>query len=189
MPNQSWPETLRTICSRNALRNYTCAPVSDEHIEQLVAGMLAAPSASNKQAWSFVVVRDPQQVKLVRAFSPGVIGTPAVIVVGCVDKQRTVKSTGVVSEDIYQVSRLCVAMAIENLLLTAHALGLGGCPASSFHEPVLRQLLELPPTIEPVLLASIGYPAEKPAASTRRDRSEVISYDVWGRHTGVGSGE
>jgi nitroreductase len=114
MSSRSWPETSRTICSRSALRDYTCDPVSDAQVEQLLAGMLAAPSASNKQAWSFVAVRELERVKVVRAFSPGIIGTPAPIVVGCVDKQLTSKSNGVVSQDIYQVSRLCAAMAIEN---------------------------------------------------------------------------
>ncbi|MEU5418454.1 nitroreductase family protein [Streptomyces sp. NPDC001407] len=174
------PETLQVLRSRTVLRNYASEQLDDALIDQMLECMLAAPTASNKQAWSFVVVRRPESVRRVRAFSPGMIGTPSFVVVACVDRRMTDGLTGKISQKIYETSKLCVAMAVENLLLSAHALGLGGCPVSSFREDALRVLLDLPEPIEPVLLVPIGRPAEAPTPSDRRNKNEVISYEVWG---------
>ncbi|MGW1077153.1 nitroreductase family protein [Streptomyces sp. NPDC002537] len=187
MPNNPLPETLAVLRSRSVLRNYAPDPVDDSLIEQMLEGMLAAPTASNRQAWSFTVVRNPDRVKLLRAFCPGIIGTPAFIVVACVDRRLTDKLSGVVSRKIYETSKLCVAMAVENLLLSAHALGLGGCPVSSFREDIVRLLLNLPDTIEPMLVVPVGRPAQAPTPSDRRDKNEVISYEIWGRGNAAGS--
>ncbi|MEU7636736.1 MULTISPECIES: nitroreductase family protein [unclassified Streptomyces] len=174
------------MCSRTVLRNYAPKPVDDALIEQMLTGMLAAPTASNKQAWSFVVVRDPARVRRLRAFAPGIIGSPALIVVACVDKRRMTGVSAEVSQKIYETAKLCVAMAVENLLLSAHALNLGGCPVGSFREDAVRLLLDLPPFIEPMLTVPIGHPAHRTTPSQRRDKSEVISYDVWGHRDAAG---
>ncbi|TBO57665.1 nitroreductase family protein [Streptomyces kasugaensis] len=181
------PETLNVLRSRSVVRNYAPDRVDDSLIEQLLECMLAAPTASNKQAWSFVVVREPAGVRLLRAFSPGIIGTPAFVVVACLDRRLTDGLSGNISQKIYQTSKLCVAMAVENLLLSAHALGLGGCPVSSFREEAVRLLLDLPTPIEPILMVPIGRPAQKLTPSERRDKNEVISYETWGKDAATGS--
>ncbi|MFF4407808.1 nitroreductase family protein [Streptomyces sp. NPDC001262] len=180
MPSTPLPETLHVLRTRSVLRNYADEPVDDATVEQLLECMLAAPTASNKQAWSFVVVREPENVRRLRAFSPGMIGTPAFIVVACVDRRMAAGFSGDISRKIYDTSKLCVAMAVENLLLSAHAMGLGGCPVSSFREEVIRLLLDLPEYLEPLLLVPVGRPAQGPTPSDRRDKNEVISYESWG---------
>ncbi|KNB54108.1 hypothetical protein AC230_06185 [Streptomyces caatingaensis] len=187
MPKSPLPETqadvLNVIRTRTVLRNYAPETIDDALVDRMLECMLAAPTASNKQAWSFVVVRDPANVRLLRAFSPGIIGTPSFVVVACVDRRLTAGLTGEISRKIYETSKLCVAMAVENLLLSAHALGFGGCPVSSFREEVLRHLLGLPEALEPVLLVPVGRAAQPPTPSDRRDKNEVISYEVWGNRT------
>ncbi|GLF99626.1 nitroreductase family protein [Streptomyces yaizuensis] len=178
---------LEVMRTRTVLRNYAPRPVEDALVEDILEAMVAAPTASNKQAWSFVVVREPRTVRLVRAFAPGVIGTPAFLVVACVDRSRTDRLPGQISQKIYQTSKLCVAMAVENLLLAAHTLGLGGCPVSSFRERQLRDLLALPDHIEPLLVVPVGYPAEPPTPSDRRDKNEVISRERWERDASAGT--
>jgi nitroreductase len=85
------PDTLKVIRTRSVLRNYSAEPVDSDAVEEMLEAMVSAPSASNKQAWSFVVVQKPENVRLVRAFSPGIIGTPALIVVACIDQSRTAR--------------------------------------------------------------------------------------------------
>ncbi|MDJ1130549.1 nitroreductase family protein [Streptomyces iconiensis] len=174
------PDTLKVIRTRSVLRNYAREPVPGDVVGEMLETMISAPSASNKQAWSFVVVQKPESVRLLRAFSPGIIGTPALIVVACVDRSRTDRLPGNVSQKIYQTSKLCVGMAVENLLLSAHVLGLGGCPVSSFRETQVCALLGIPDHIEPLLVVPIGYPAQAPTPSDRRDMNEVISHEIWG---------
>ncbi|MFF3767063.1 nitroreductase family protein [Streptomyces sp. NPDC001922] len=180
-------DTLETLRTRTVLRNYSPRPVDDATVEDMLDAMVAAPTASNKQAWSFVVVRDPRLIRRIRAFAPGIIGTPALVVVACVDRSRTDRLPGHISQKIYRTSKLCVAMAVENLLLAAHSLGLGGCPVSSFRDRQIRDLLAIPEHIEPLLVVPVGHPAEAPVPSDRRDKKEVISRERWGRGASAGT--
>jgi nitroreductase len=173
------PETLDVIRTRTSVRDYATTPIDDTLFEQMITSLLAAPTASNAQAWQFVAVRNPGRVEIVRAFSPGIIGIPPLIMVACIDHRRTKRAPGEASEKLADTAKLCVAMAVENLLLAAHALGLGGCPVGSFRGPVVQKLLNLPAEIEPVLVVPIGHPAQTPVPSKRRESSEVINFEDW----------
>ncbi|MDI3405635.1 nitroreductase family protein [Streptomyces cavernicola] len=165
-------EVLRT---RSAVRHYTDAPVDDALLDRMLDAAVAAPTAANRQAWAFVAVRERTNVRRVRAFAPGIIGDPAAIVVACVDRQRCTEDPG------GGHSLLCLAMAVENLLLAAHAQGLGACPVSSFRGSAISRLLELPSHIEAHFVVPIGHPAQEPASPPRRNRNEVISYERLGQ--------
>ncbi|RJL21228.1 nitroreductase family protein [Bailinhaonella thermotolerans] len=165
---------LRAILTRSAVRSYTAEPVPDAMVESMVRAMVSAPSASNQQAWAFVVVRDPVRLHSVRSFAPGVIGEPSLLLVACLDHSRYSDSDGA---HVRRQGKLCVAMAVENFLLAAHALGLGACPVSSFLPGPIRLLLNMPDHLELILLVAAGHPATKPNPSTRRDLDEVVRYD------------
>jgi nitroreductase len=115
-------------------------------------------------------------LRLIRAFSPGIIEPPPLVVAACFDRSRSAQDTC----RPWDEGLLCVAMAVQNLLLAAHALGLGGCPVGSFHKPTIRVLLDLPRHIEPVLLVPVGHPARGRSQAARRDQNEVISHESWG---------
>lgn len=165
---------LRVLTTRRVVRSFDGQPVGDDLLRPMLDAMLAAPSASNKQAWAFVTVRHRRTLRLVRAFSPGIIEPPPLIVTACFDRSRAVGGEGSWDEGM-----LCVAMAVENLLLAAHALGLGGCPSASFRRAPVRRFLGLPEHLEPLLLVPIGHPARPLESAPRRDRNEVISHERW----------
>lgn len=165
----------RLLHSRAVVRRYTTEPVSDAQTNELLDAMLAAPTAANKQAWGFVAVRDQYLIRSLRAFSPGMIGTPPLIVVACFDRDRAVRD----DSTRYDVGLLCVAMAVQNLLLAAHAAGLGGCPVCSFWKTAVGRLLDLPRHMEPILLVPVGRPSHPVRPSARRSRDEVIHHDTW----------
>lgn len=170
---------MRVLRTRSAVRQFTDQPVSDDQLEQLIDAILAAPTGGNKQAWAFVAVRDPRTLRLVRAFSPGMIEPPPLVVVACFDRSRAVKDDG----EFWDEGLLCVAMAVQNLLLAAHSLGLGGCPAASFRRGSVATILGLPSHLEPLLLVPLGHPARDLVSPPRRDRSEVVSHEFWGNGT------
>ncbi|MEU2080885.1 nitroreductase family protein [Streptomyces albus] len=172
------PDFIRTMRTRSVVRDYADRPVAHESVEELLDAMLAAPTGGNLQAWAFVAIQNPRNLKLLRAFAPGIIQPPPLIVAACFDRSRAVKNDGT----FWDEGLLCVAMAVENLLLAAHSMGLGGCPVASFRRESVQALLELPKHVEPLLLVPIGYPARPLASPPRRDRSEVISYEFWGNH-------
>ncbi|MFJ9419973.1 nitroreductase family protein [Streptomyces sp. NPDC101227] len=165
---------MAVIRTRGAVRSYTTEPVGDEVLESLLEAMLAAPSASNKQAWAFLAVREPKRVRRIRAFAPGIIGLPPLVLVACIDRARM---TG--DPHLRDAGSLCVAMAVENFLLAAHAQGLGGCPVSSFLPEPVQMLLDLPSHLEPVLLVPVGRPAQPLRPSPRRARQEVVCHESW----------
>ncbi|MET9297238.1 nitroreductase family protein [Streptomyces sp. NPDC003077] len=180
VPGIAPEQFLRMITTRSVMRTYSERPIAPQVVDALLQGMESAPNAANTQAWSFVVVQDPRNIRRLRSFAPGVFGVPALVVMACTDNSR-----GLEEEADKAARSMCVAMAVENLLLTAHAHGLGGCPVHSFRPEALRLLFDLPSSIEPVLLAPIGYPASEPRPSRRRARKEFISYETYGQHTPV----
>ncbi|MFC6929137.1 nitroreductase family protein [Actinomadura yumaensis] len=158
---------MRIIQTRSVVREYTDQPITDADVQALLTATAAAPTASNRQAWAFIAVREPQLLLSVRAFAPGVIGTPALLLIACLDHSRYADN-----EARRREGQLCVAMAVQNFLLAAHTLGLGACPASSFLPDPIRLLLDMPDHLQPVLLAAAGHPAHTPhpspaATSTR----------------------
>jgi albonoursin synthase len=168
------PDALEVIRTRSVVRDYTAEPVDDAAVDTLLEALLAAPSASNKQAWAFVVVRQRARVRRLRAFAPGVIGTPTLMLVACVDQSRVGGDPNLAG-----AARMCVAMAVQNFLLAAHALGLGACPVHSFLPDPIRLLLGIPGHLKPVLVVPTGYPARDAQPSDRRDKDEVIRYETY----------
>src|SRR3990170_390322 len=71
------------------------------------------------------------------------------------------------------------AAATENLLLAAHAEGLGSVWIGAFDEGAVVRLLDLPRHVRPVALLPIGEPAEDPAAPERLPLSEILHWDRW----------
>ncbi|WP_017593945.1 nitroreductase family protein [Nocardiopsis potens] len=175
LPDQP-SDFMRVLLGRSAVRDFTPEAIDPEVLRRLLDAMIAAPSAGNVQAWAFVAVQDPRTLKLLRAFAPGIIQPAPLIVAACFDRSRAVKDDG----EFWDEGLLCVAMAVENLLLAAHSEGLGGCPVASFRRDSVQEILELPKHLEPIILASIGHPARPLASPPRRDRSEVIRHETWG---------
>jgi nitroreductase len=161
-------ELVKTIFARRSIRKYTTKPVSKEDIKVMLEAAMAAPSASNRQPWHFIVVTDRQTLdSLARAHPYGkmLFEAPLCIIV-CGDK--TVSPRFWVQD--------CSA-ASENLLLAAAALGLGAVwlgvhPRESRVGPI-RKVLKIPGTIVPLNLISIGHPGEEKEPRTQFNKLRV----------------
>ncbi len=166
---------MESIFNRKSIRKYTSQPVSDSQIQQLVKAAMAAPSAGNEQPWEFVVLRDRTTLNAIPKFHPYslMLYEASVAILVCGDLSRE-KYKGYWVQD-------CAA-ATENMLLEAVELGLGAvwlgiCPIEE-RVTAMRMLLNIPETIVPFSLVSIGYPAEQQKPSDRFDASR-IHYDRW----------
>ncbi|MCS0637542.1 nitroreductase family protein [Streptomyces sp. LP05-1] len=167
-------DLLHVLRTRCVTRRFTPEPIDAAALNDMLEAMLTAPSAGNTQAWAYVVVRRPAPLRRLTAFCPGIRSTPAVAVVACVDHERLGDDPGGLAP-----GAMCIAMAVQNLLLAAHALGLGGCPTASFQPAAVRVLLELPPHLEPVLIATLGHPAHELRHRNRRTVDEVVHHETW----------
>jgi nitroreductase len=163
-------EALDAMLTRRSVRNYTDQSVSQDTVERLLRAAMAAPSAGNQQPWRFIVVRDRELLKKVAAASPhgGMVARAPVTLVVCADLQ-------LVEHDGFWIQD-CAA-ATQNLLLAAHALGLGAVWVGTYprEERVqgVRVALGLPGHVIPFAVVAVGYPVEKPAPMDRYDPSRV----------------
>lgn len=73
------------------------------------------------------------------------------------------------------------SMAVENMLLAAHALGLGTCVVKSFSRVAVKEMLEIPDGVEPELLVVLGYPAQSPKPPARIPLREIAFLNKYGR--------
>jgi nitroreductase len=157
---------LGFIFGRRSIRVFRPGEVSDATVTTLLEAAMAAPSAVAKDPWRFVVIRERARLAQLAEVLPHgrMVASAAVGIVVCGDLE--------VAHD-RQLSYLlqdCSA-AIENLLLGAHALGLGAVwlgmhPREERIREVTR-LLDLPSPILPVSGIAIGYPGEVKEPRTR----------------------
>lgn len=168
-------DAMEVILGRRSIRQYSDEAVGPELVEQLLHAAMAAPSAGNQQRWRFVVVTERDQLDRLAEATPysKMLHRAPVAIAVCAD----------ISEEYhpgYWVEDCSAAM--ENLLLAAHALGLGAVWLGYHPRPERvaagREILGLPPHVEILGVASIGHPAEsKPSAE--RYNADWVHHDRW----------
>jgi len=169
--SQEQPGIIDLILRRRSIRKYTAEPVSREEIGELLRAAMAAPSASNRKPWEFVVVTEPARLqRLRRGLVLGHYDAPAAIVV-CGNKRRALPAfaQGFWIQD-------CSAAA-QNILLAATGLGLGSVwigvhPIGPLMQHVARAV-GLPRHVTPLGVIYIGRPAESKEPRTQYDESRV----------------
>ena len=169
-------DAIEAIMTRRSIRQFTGEPVSDEHIEALMRAAMAAPSAGNQQPWRFVIARDPEvraRLAVATQYASPVGRAPLGIVV--LADTRENRHPGYWVQD-------CSA-AVENILLTAHALGLGGVwigvhPVED-REAEVRAIVEAPEGFAALCMIAIGHPAT-PGPEVDRFNAENVRDERWG---------
>ena len=167
---------FKVIKERRSVRSYDDRKVSKEGVERLLESGQWAPSPSNVQSWRFVVVQEDGQLATLKTLSPGFPKQATVSIVICSD-ERDVQSFAGTSTQILAAEE--AAMAAQNMLLMAHALGLGACAVASFSEIGIRALLELPDHIRPILIVALGVPKKQPVAPQRKALSQITSWETY----------
>lgn len=170
-------ENLEFIFGRRSVRVYAPGDVTDATITRLLEAAMAAPSAVARDPWRFVVVRKKETLATIAVALPngGLLAKATVGIVVCGDLDAA--HDGLLSYLLQDCSA-----AIENLLLCAHALGLGACwlgvhPREDRISKI-AEILSLPPSVIPVSCVSIGLPGEKKRPRTRY-RSEYVHCEKW----------
>lgn len=168
---------LDFIFGRRSVRVFVPGNVSDEMVHQLLAAAMAAPSAVAKDPWRFVVIRNRATLSaLAGVLSNGeMLKTAGVAIAVCGDIDAAH------DRQLSYLLQDCAA-AIENLLLAAHALGLGACWLGVHpRENRIRQLkemLSLPESVIPVACLAVGWPGEQKEPRTRFNPG-YVHYEKW----------
>ncbi len=168
-------DALQAIHTRRSIRKYEDRAVPEDAIRQILAAAMMAPSACNMQPWHFVVIDDRELLAKISAINPhaGMAEHSPVSILVCGDLALEHPSGYWVVD--------CAA-ATQNLLLAAHALGLGavwtGIYPRQDRVEGYRKLLGLPENVMPHSLNVIGYPAEEPQARDRY-REDRVRHNGW----------
>jgi nitroreductase len=169
-------QTLEAIHSRRSIRAFTADPVSDQDLETIINAAAAAPSGGNAQMWVFVSIREEKRIAALRSLAPGIIGLPTAVVVMCLDSSR---QTAKPDDELDVMPRYDIGAALQNILLAAHEIGLGGCAIGSFHSQAISSFLKLPARLEPCLLVLLGKPKVSPPAPRKRPIEEIHFYEKY----------
>lgn len=201
---ESDPGLFRTIYSARALRRFKPDPIPDDVLFQLFDAAIRAPSGQNVQDWRFIVIKDPAiKAKLQEwavegwnRYQPRFAENPAAMDELPRTSRLSLKSVAHLVHHVGSAPAVvCVTglkgrhstpggsifPAVQNLLLSARALGLGG---SVFNLPLghrdeLMQMLELPETNEIYCLLPIGYPTDRHGPLRRKPVKDVVFIDRW----------
>jgi nitroreductase len=168
-------ETIKAIMTRRSVRQYRDRVLNRDQITKLLKAAMNAPSACNQQAWQFVVITDRKVMLGITKVHPyaQMLKTAACAIVVCGDPQAEV-CPGYWVQD-------CAA-ATQNILLAAHALGLGavwlGVHPQEQRVRDVRKLLGIPKAVVPLCIVSVGYPAKK-TKPARRYSQRKVHYEQW----------
>lgn len=158
-------DVLTAMKNRRSIRKFTADVVEDSVLRDLIleAGIWAP--TGNAQGWRFVVITDRQILNKIKSVSPGLLGNPSAVIVVCHDLVYALKTGG--EFGVKTASLMDTAMAAQNIMLAAHARGLGTCAVASFHPQAVQRIIELPEHICPQLLITLGIPGEVRTAPKR----------------------
>jgi nitroreductase len=156
--------SLELILSRRSIRKYTAVPVMERDVDDLLRAAMAAPSAGNQQPWHFIVITERELLEAISGFHPyaGMTAEAPLAILAC-GEPALEKHPGNWMLDL--------SAAVENLLLAAHAKGLGAVwvgiyPVEERMRP-MRELLGVPSHVVSFALIPVGHPAESKPPSGR----------------------
>ncbi len=197
-------EAHMLIRSRRSIRAYGPDRPAREVLERLFVTAAAAPSAHNRQPWRYLVIQKPElktrlaaamgarlaadrlgdgdpaaevQKDVARSFAR-LTGAPLLVLVALTLADMDNYRDAGRSEAERVMAIQSTAMATQNLLLAAHAEGLGACwmCAPLFCPAEVEAVLGLPDGWEPQGLLTLGYPAGPGKIRERRPTSEFVAY-------------
>ena len=156
-------DVFKAIETRRSIRKYKDQPIPDEKLDRILEAARLAPSASNRQPWAMVIVRDKEQKKLAAKACSNMEH-----VAGCAVFIACFSNPG---DKWYQVD---AAIAMENVSLAAWEAGIGSCWIGYFDDDYMKSVLHIPQDDKIVVCMTLGYPDEAPDARPRKDLADLV---------------
>jgi len=186
-------DVFEAIKNRRSIRHYKPDNVDDKTIQTVLEAAHWAPSWGNIQCWRFIVIRD-QKIKsdvadtlskikvdnewVENAAAKSIRQAPVLIVI-CAEKGKAgcdADGTPVTDKGDYWFM-FDIALAVQNMLLAANALGLGTVIVGGFDAGKAAQILNVPEGYAVVTMTPLGVPERKGQISPRKQLSEVLYKD------------
>ncbi|MHA1860052.1 MAG: nitroreductase family protein [Candidatus Asgardarchaeia archaeon] len=160
-------DVFEAIKKRRSIRRYLRKKIPEDTLKRLLEAARLAPSAVNRQPYTFVVVTDDNlKEKLVPVCK----------------YQNFVKDcsafiAGVGDPNVSRWYVIDIAIAMEHIALEAVELGLGTCWIGAFYEDEMKKLLRIPEDKKVVVCMTVGYPAETPPERPRKPFEVLFKFN------------
>jgi len=179
-------DTLEAIKTRRSVRRYKPTPVDAGTLTQVLEAARWSPSWANTQCWRFIVVRSEAiKNELAATLSPNnpatnAIKTAPLVIVGCAELQKSGFYKGVASTNKGDWCMFDLGIAMENLALAAHSLGLGTVHVGLFDAKKAEAVLGVPEGFCVVEMMPLGYPDGEAKAPPRKELADIVFTDKFG---------
>ncbi|MEM3577260.1 MAG: nitroreductase family protein [Candidatus Bathyarchaeia archaeon] len=170
---------FEAVQRRRSVRAYDSTPVPKDKLMKILEAARLAPSAGNVQPWHFVVVTNFEKkwrIAQSGRFARFLAESP-VVIVGCGDERASPR---------WHV--VDVAIAMQNIVLTATSEGLGTCWIGDFDEKLVKELLRIPESYRVIALLAVGYSRKKfdvqgkvlHLIRRRKKLKDIVSFEEFG---------
>src|SRR4030043_1465321 len=163
-------DVFTAIRQRSSVRAYKATDVEEDKLDKILEAARLSPSASNRQEWKFIVVRNKETKKKLAkaAFGQSFVGEAPVVIVACGTESKVIMACG---QPAYTVD---VSIACAFMILQAYELGFGTCWIGAFKEDEVKRILKIPESARVVAMIPLGYPDEDPSQRSRKGLDEII---------------
>lgn len=176
-------DTIEAIKTRRSIRKYKDTPVTDEQLRTCLEAIQWAPSWANVQCWEIVLVKDPAvKEKLAGTLSPGnpsadAVKNAPIVIVACAKKEQSGYYKGQAITTKGDWLMYDIGLAMQNLSLAAHSIGLGTVQIGAFVAEDAEKILGVPEGYTVVAMTPLGVPAADSRAPKRRAIEEFVHHD------------
>jgi nitroreductase len=165
-------EFFELIQKRYSVRAYKSTPVEKEKLQKVLEAALLAPTAANKQAFELIVIpTQGRETELRRIYGREWFTQAPLVICACAKT-----SEAWIRKDGKNYAEVDTTIAMDHLILAAADLGLGTCWIAAFDPAAAREILGLPPHVEPVAFTPLGYPADEGKPKKRKSLAELVRY-------------
>ena len=172
-------DVFEAIRTRRSIRKYKDKQVPWDNIVTILQAGKYAPSAGNLQNWKFIVVKNDAKRKTIAkaCLEQEWMEQSPIYIVVVAEPLKAERYYGTRGARLYTIQG-CAA-AIDNMLLTAHSLGLGSCWVGAFDEDEIWRILGLPEESFVQGIVTIGYADETPNSPPKHRIEHIMFFDKW----------
>ena len=169
-------DVFTAISERSSMRAYKATDVEEDKLKKILEAARLSPSASNRQEWKFIVVKNKETKKKLAkaAFGQSFIGEAPVVIVACGTETKAIMACG---QPAYTVD---VSIACAFMILQAYELGLGTCWIGAFKEDETKKILNIPEHVRVVAVIPLGYPNQPPSQKFRNSLDQIVCFEKYG---------
>jgi nitroreductase len=179
-------DILEAIKTRRSIRKYKTTPIDDKALQLVLDAARWAPSWANTQCWRFIVVQDvdvkDSLAVTLNETNPALVAVieAPVVIVACAELGKSGYREGEPATDKGDWYMFDVGLAMQNLVLAAHALGLATVHIGRFDALMVADVLKVPPGYCVVEMTPLGFPDQERHPRPRKELSEIVFSDRFG---------